>query len=254
MNASSISLVYGEDKTLEISLDTRDFFLDGKKGSFTSVACRDFVLAVIKSAPKTATANILMGAVRSATSLKKLQHNAKNAFEKVGLKVPVIEAVRAEGYQLAGNWRKNARSVAQKHLAYDLLDQLVTVLKNACAHVDKTHIQTNTIGLMYVERTAMTRNLAATNYTMIEDVGWQLIHVLSSSGGSNKDLPYVHEIKKKIEKIISYALFWRIGDGLTVEKWRSDFHSESQKLVADIKILIEQTLSRALENDAVKSS
>ena len=127
-------------------------------------------------------------------------------------------------------------------------------MERARAHVDKTPIVTNQIGLMYVERTEATRQLAKDNYTLIEDVGWQLIHVLSSCGVTNDDHPDVLEVKKKIEKVISYALFWRIGDSLTEEKFRRDFNVESKKLVAEFKQLIERILASAEERRAGRTT
>jgi len=255
MHSVPVKLAYRQDKTLEIHLDTTNFFIDGARGNFPSPRHRDFVVAVARRAPKTAIFKDLDAAMpgRSETPrevYKRLAHQVKERFEAANLRIPVLESVRSTGYQLANGWRLVAEEVRSTHLAIDQLRELNVALERARTHVDKTTIVTNQIGLMYVERTEATRQLAKDNYTLIEDVGWQLIHVLSSSGVTNDEHPDVLEVKKKIEKIISYALFWRIGDSLTEEKFRRDFHVESKKLVAEFKQLIERILASAEERKA----
>lgn len=249
MNSVPVKLAYRQDKTLEIHLDTTDFFIDGTRGNFPSPRHRDFVVAVSKKAPKTAMFEDLDKTIlkrhETRDLYKKLAHQVKERFEAVNLRIPVLESVRSTGYQLANGWRLVAEEVRSTHLALDQLRELNVALERARAHVDKTAIVTNQIGLMYVERTEATRQLAKDNYTLIEDIGWQLIHVLSSCGVTNDEHPDVFEVKKKIEKIISYALFWRIGDSLTEEKFRRDFHVESKKLVAEFRQLIERILAAA---------
>ena len=254
MNSVPVKLAYRQDKTLEIHLDTTDFFIDGTRGNFPSPRHRDFVVVVSRKAPKTAMFQELDAAIlkkhESRELYKKLAHQVKERFEAVNLRIPVVESVRSTGYQLANGWRLVEEQVRSKHLAFDQLRELNVALERARAHVDKATIVTNQIGLLYVERTEATRQLAKDNYTLIEDVGWQLIHVLSSCGVTNDEHPDVFEVKKKIEKIISYALFWRIGDSLTEEKFRRDFHVESKKLVAEFKQLIERILASAEERKA----
>lgn len=250
MSSAPVKLTYRQDKTLEICLDTTDFFIDGTRGNFPSPRHRDFVLAVSKRAPKTAMfkdldAEILRKHENRGDVYKKLAYQVKERFESVNLRIPVIESVRSTGYQLANGWRLVEEEVKPKHLAFHQLRELSVALDRAKGHVDKTNIVTNQIGLLYVERTEATRKLAKDNYTLIEDVGWQLIHVLSSCGVTNDEHPDILDVKKKIEKIISYALFWRIGDSLTEEKFRRDFHTESKKLVTEFRQLIERILAAA---------
>lgn len=249
MNSAPVKLAYRQDKTLEIHLDTTDFFIDGTRGNFHSPRHRDFVVAVSRKAPKTAMFQELDAAIlkkhESRDLYKKLAHQVKERFEAVNLRIPVLESVRLTGYQLANGWRLVEEEVKSKHLAFDQLRELNVALERARSHVDKASIATNTIGLLYVERTEATRLLAKDNYTLIEDVGWQLIHVLSSCGIVNDDHADVLDVKTKLEHLISYTLFWRFGDSMTEEKFRRDFHAEGKKLAAEFKQLIERILASA---------
>jgi hypothetical protein len=250
MNTTPIKLAYKQDKNLEIHMDTTDFFVDGNRGRFPSKRHRDFVIEVIRKSPKTAMYADLdialeFGKDDSRDIYKKLAHQVKEKFEAASLRTPVLESVRSAGYALVDGWRIVDEEIKAKHLAFDQLRELNTALERARAHVDKAAIVTNQIGLSHVERTEATRQLAKDNYTLIEDVGWQLIHVLSCCGVTNDDHPDVLEVKRKIEKIISYALFWRIGDSMTEEKFRRDFRSEIKTLVAEFKQLVERILETA---------
>lgn len=249
MSSEPIRLAYGQDKTLEIHLDTTDFFIDGRRGRFPSPRHRDFVVEVARRSPKTAMFADLDAALRckneSRDLYKKFAYQVKERFEGVNITIPVLESVRLAGYSLANGWRLVNEEVESKHLAFDQLRELNNAMEHARNHVDKTNIVTNQIGLLHVERTEETRRLAKNNYTLIEDVGWQLIHVLSSCGITNDEHPDVLEVKKKIERVTSYALFWRLGDSMTEEKYRRDFHSESKKLMAEFKQLIERVLDAA---------
>jgi hypothetical protein len=246
-----VKLGYRHDKILEIHLDTTDFFVDGVRGRFPSTRHRDFVVQVARKFPKTAMfvdleAAIQLGKNESREILKKIAHQVKERFEAVNLQIPVLESARSAGYSLASGWRLITEELGTEHLAYEQLRELNVALDRARAHVDSSAIVTNQIGLLYVERTEATRQLAKDNYTLIEDVGWQLIHVLSSCGVTNEEHPDILEVKKKIEKIISYALFWRLGDSMSKDKFRSDFRSETKKLVGEIKHLISRILDAAV--------
>jgi hypothetical protein len=254
MTATSIRLAYGSDKVLEISSDTTDFFLDGKRGNFSSVRHRDFLLAVAKVAPKTASYRYLETELKGRGELrdqfKKWVNKIKERIEAIGLKVPLLEAVRSDGYHLATGWSLVDSEVKPKHIAHDLFVQLRTTLESTCTYVDTAAIRVNPIGLLHVERTALTNQLTRDNYLLIEDIGWQLFHVLSSCGVTNDDHPAVLDVKKKIEKLISYALMWRIGDSITEEKFRRDFRTESMALLEGFNELIDRILVAAEQRKA----
>jgi hypothetical protein len=250
VNPQFIRLCYGNDRTLEIHLDTTDFFIDGDRGNFAARKHRDFIVEVARHAPKTATFRDLIVAIHvsranEAALFKKLVYEIKERFKFYGLEIPVLESVRSEGYRLAEGWAKLQGE--PKHPAFGLLENLGTALQRSRDHVGTANIATNSIGLQHVERSAETLKIARENYFLVESVGWELLDVLSSCGITNEDHPRVLEVKRKIEKVTSYALFWRVGDSLPQDKWRRDFHSESTTLEVDIKNLIERILRTAAD-------
>lgn len=239
-------LFYGSDKTLEISLHSQDFYIDGTHHVFASEDQRDLLLFV-SGTSGTATYDAIQEAAfrGKKKDIQKVLHHLRGALTVAGLGVPVIVTVRNSGLHLASGWHveQPGLDMEDEHPVMEQINAMRKATMNSIDHIASVPLTRNHAGLAHVELNPRTRALASNNYILFNDMGWQLIHMLRRPPyGSEETVPDIIDIKRKLYELMSYATFWRVGDGLSDDKWRRDYRAECTKLLRDIEELVRKVV------------
>lgn len=245
MEQKIVALTYKPGpRTLQIFRGDVVFWVDGVQRTFRSLAAGEIIAIIASRHPKTIDSKTLFRELNHVvhvgsndtldSTIHKYVSEARKSIEEAGMKVNIIKNVRRKGYRLADGWEVNLLAKPAS-LVDTELDEIKKLIERCIEHVRVGRIVTNNGGLMYIE---MDQRLTQENFLLLDRFGWKLIHVLSRPG----TVPDVIDIKRDIEKLMTYVLFWRVGDGLAEEKWKSDYETEIQKIFGDIEMRVNKIM------------
>lgn len=169
---------------------------------------------------------------RSAKFIASLREHLEELDELRGL----IDSQRARGYIIGSDWSSQPLEI-QVEKTNDFLAMLDSVVNDCIAHTNSRAIIHCPNGLQFID---FDMDFALQKYELLNAMLWDTIRVLSSTAKPSDITP----IKDHFHRLASYVLYWRLGDGLTDEKWKSDYHDEILSVSDQIKTIVDKLLSK----------
>lgn len=164
----------------------------------------------------------------------RFMHELNRVLEGIPELKGLIESVRGIGYRLCQDWIAPEPNIAVERTT-NFLAALDNVVADCISHVVSCRVITRPNGLQYLD---FDRSFAIEKYQILDKLLWDTIEILSAQAKSSDLI----EIKASFQDISSYVLYWRFGDGLSEEKWKSDYLEEISLKQRRIKSQIEDVL------------
>jgi hypothetical protein len=228
--AAALTVFYRSDKSLTIEPTGTLFYVDGRQGRFTSVISRGIVQAVIQQSPNVTSRDLLVDRL-GERQFPRYVSMARVDFRNAGLMVDVLTSVRGTGYRLVDGW---SLQEAERPALARAMGELSTLVADAIAFVDRSKLETNKIGLIQVARGGFRSLVSGQNFLRFDQTICQILDELSSMGLDTRYMRDIVKVKQALIELASYLLFWRTGDRLTDDDWKTNFRQESQSLLDEI--------------------
>ncbi|WP_162826761.1 response regulator transcription factor [Pseudolabrys taiwanensis] len=152
---------------------------------------------------------------RSGKFIAQLRAELKHSHDLHGL----IKNVRSAGYIVGEGWTRPPSEIRIQK-SHEFLDMLDNVVSDCIRHANDMPLITCQNGLQYI---AFKIDFSLQKFKILNSMLWDIIRILSSTTAKPSDLI---EIKASFHDLSSYVLYWRIGDGLSEEKWKADYRDE----------------------------
>lgn len=139
-----------------------------------------------------------------------------------------IVTVRGLGYKVSSKWLpllENERDEQNKNV---FLKEITAIIKDCTAYSETVEITQDQSGLSFIKPDQET---ALEHFRRMNDCYHSFLNRYSAPGNSAELL----ELREKITKLLLYAIYWRVGDSLTAEKFRSDYRNELQIILRQVK-------------------
>jgi hypothetical protein len=171
---------------------------------------------------------------RSAKFIASLRDHLEELDELRGL----IESQRAHGYIVGSNWSSQPLEI-QIEKTNDFLGMLDSVVSDCIEHTNSRPVIHCANGLQFVD---FDMDFALQKYEVLNAMLWDTIRILSATAKPSDITP----IKDQFHKLASYVLYWRLGDGLTDEKWKRDYCDEILSISDQIKTIVDKLLPKIM--------
>ena len=143
-----------------------------------------------------------------------------------------IETVRTRGYKISSRWMRETPEAKETHRNNIFLRELRLLIDDCISYCQRAEITQDKSGLSFV---VPEHNVLMQNFHRINNCYRFFIYTYSFPGNSLDLL----EIREKLIRILQYAIYWRIGDGLSDEKYKSDYKEELNILYRQIEHIIQ---------------
>lgn len=153
----------------------------------------------------------------------------------------LITSRRSVGYIVGDGW-KPARREIRAETSREFLSALDNVVEECIRYMERQELRTMQNGLQYIDAD---QAFAIQKYQLLNAMLWDTIRALSSSKPSD-----VTVLKQEFHHLVSYVLFWRIGDNLAEEKWRADYRDEIMTAARRIHRQVEDLLKDLRSEDS----
>lgn len=147
----------------------------------------------------------------------KYVNKAREFLRKSGCSVALFENRRSAGYSLDPAWRPSQAVTAVPDDG--IIQEIEISIEEALRCLEMTPIKQTASGLSYVQISPL---LAVRAFERLNQIYWKIIDLAAHSGNALRIMP----LREQFFKILTYLVFWRLGDSLTDEKWQSDYRIE----------------------------
>lgn len=166
----------------------------------------------------------------SNNDIHKEIHQIRATIKNVSSKDDVITNISRYGYRVGDSWSVEDCGVIDAVLQ-DNLHIIGEIVNNCKTHMREKALKNTKGGILYLD---FDNDFATQNFTVLDRVMWSIIDLLSSES----NLAETMDLKATFSDLLSYVIYWRIGDNLTERKWRNDYESEIDNTVKKVKDLV----------------
>ena len=170
-------------------------------------------------------------------------HSLKVALKKIGIS-DLTETLRSSGYRLDDRWiivDNNPDGSDQRDVDAIFLNELRTIIDRLVACCNSTNLTSSASGLKYMTPPKLER---IELFIDLDDCYRRFLETYSRPGNG----VWLFPLRNKINELLSYCVFWRVGDGLDDSKWKADYKNELDVLFNQINSEL-ATLVATFENN-----
>lgn len=139
-----------------------------------------------------------------------------------------IVLVRNVGYKISNKWCPILESKRDEQNKHSFLKEITEIIEGCILYSGSVEITKHNSGLSFIKPD---QEITLNNFRRMNDCYHAFLNTYSSPGNSAE----LFELREKIIKILTYAIYWRVGDSMSDEKFRSDYHNELQILLRQVK-------------------
>ncbi|MDW6092119.1 hypothetical protein [Vibrio rhizosphaerae] len=139
-----------------------------------------------------------------------------------------IVTVRGLGYKVSGKWLPLLADKEDGQNKHAFLKEIIAIIEDSIAYSESVNITQDKSGLSFIKPDQET---ALNHFRRINDCYHHFLSHYSAPGNSIE----LFELREKITKVLLYTIYWRVGDNLSDEKFRSDYKNELHLLLRQIK-------------------
>ncbi|KYP94604.1 hypothetical protein [Rosenbergiella epipactidis] len=130
-----------------------------------------------------------------------------------------IMTIRGLGYKGSNKWLPILEKRANEEIKNAFLEEITAIIEECITYSESADITHDKSGFSYIKPD---QNTVMMHFKRMNDCYYLFLRRYTSPGNCIELL----ELKEKIAKILLYAIYWRVGDSLTDEKFRSDYKNE----------------------------
>lgn len=158
----------------------------------------------------------------------------RSELERISDLRDFIKTVRAKGYTIDENWTKPADLIRIEQ-SNDFLSMLDSIILECIEHATNSKIVTCRNGLQYID---FDSDFAIQKFTILNQMLWDTIRSLSLTVNASE----IIAVKNTFYDLASYILFWRLGDELSEQKWKSDYRNEITTLARTLRRQVDELI------------
>jgi hypothetical protein len=148
-------------------------------------------------------------------------------LKTAGLQVKLWDNVRGKGYRLSNYFQLKPSTVTTR-IASEVSESLNTLAQRCVAYVHNREIIIAGNGMMFLDYEP---DVAVQNFQLVDRLRRTVLEGLSL----HLNYSEIGIVKQGLDDILSYMIFWRIGENLSKEKWKLDFERE---ITAKMRIVL----------------
>jgi len=138
-----------------------------------------------------------------------------------------IVTVRGLGYRVSNKWLPVIEKQENGENKHDFLKEITAIIEDCISYSESVDITQDKSGLSFIKPD---QDIVMTHFRRMNDCYHSFLSRCSAPGNSIELL----ELRDKITKVLLYAIYWRVGDSLTDEKFRSDYKNELRLILRQI--------------------
>ncbi|HGH6024409.1 TPA: hypothetical protein AB5H75_000280 [Vibrio mimicus] len=138
-----------------------------------------------------------------------------------------IVTVRGRGYKISNKWLPLIEVQTDDKSKNAFLAEITAIIEDCITYSESTDITQDKSGLSFIKPD---QEIVMEHFRRMNDCYHAFLRRYSAPGNSIE----LFELREKITKVLLYAIYWRVGDSLTDEKFRSDYKNELKLLLRQI--------------------
>lgn len=139
-----------------------------------------------------------------------------------------IVTVRGFGYKISNKWLSLVDKKSDINSKNNFLIAISRIIDESIQYSESATIIQDKSGLCFIKPS---KEVVINHFNQMNDCYCLFFEEYSSPGNSIELI----ELRDKITKILSYAIYWRVGDSLTNDKFRADYKNELMILLKQVK-------------------
>ena len=140
----------------------------------------------------------------------------------------IIVTVRGLGYKVSTKWLPVVEETSLQESKNAFLDEITQIIEDCIAYSEAVEITQDKSGLSFIRAE---NHVVNSHFQRMNDCYHAFLTRYSAPGNSIE----LFELREKITKVLLYAIYWRVGDSMTDEKFKSDYKNELHLLLRQIK-------------------
>lgn len=242
MTGNAVYLQNRERKRLQYERDGDALHVDGERLTISSRARKEVLWLLLSSVGRVVLHEEIAAVCGRgsrdddpSSRSSKFMAEFRRELGKLRPLTDLVRSVRSLGYTVSDDWTKPPPEIRIQK-SNDFLAALDHVVDECIKHSDEHSIVTCQNGLQYMD---FDIDFAIQKYQMLDSMLWDTVRILSISAKPSDLI----DLKRTFHDLASYVLYWRLGDGLTEEKWRSDYRDEISTRAQKIRRQVEALLA-----------
>lgn len=213
--------------------------IDEKTVSISDTTVMTTIWVIGSLSPKLTTYDVLAEELKKkhnigldadeAAIAQKYINRTNNFLKNIPKLNGLYKNIRKHGYRMSDDWILSPE-VENKLLNDENIRILEEIVDNAIEDMNSRSITSDVSGLLYIKPDRVFSNNI---FNEINNLYWKIIESCSKPGNSIDIIP----IRRLLFELSTYLVYWRVGDGLTEEKWRSDYEREIRTVLKQISML-----------------
>ena len=139
-----------------------------------------------------------------------------------------IVTVRGLGYKVSNKWLPVIKEENNKESKDAFIKEMTGIIEDCIAYSSTANIMQDKSGLSFIKAE---QDVVIAHFRRMNDCYHTFLNRYSEPGNSIE----LFELREKVTKVLLYAIYWRVGDSLSDEKFRSDYKNELQLILRQIK-------------------
>jgi hypothetical protein len=139
-----------------------------------------------------------------------------------------IVTVRGLGYKISNKWLPVYEEENNEYNKGAFLKEITSIIDDCIIYTESVSIIQDKSGLSFIKPT---QDIVLNNFNRMNDCYHSFLSQYSTPGNSAELI----DLREKITKVLLYAIYWRVGDSLTDEKFRADYKNELQVILKQVK-------------------
>jgi hypothetical protein len=144
----------------------------------------------------------------------------------------LIVTVRGLGYKVSEKWLSIVDENKDEYQKDAFLNTITSIIDDCIKYSKDAEISHDKSGFSFIKPS---KDKVLENFSRIDDCYNSFLTYYSEPGNSIELL----ELREKITKVLLYVIYWRVGDSLSDDKFRSDYKNELNLLLRQIKQAID---------------
>lgn len=213
-----------------------NIYIRDERKSISDSSVRDFIWKIGRSFPNVASYEHLMNGIAAGgsddkTEAQRIFYKIKKFLEANRSGQDLFENVRNSGYRVTEKWEIKSDS-ENKQTNEILISELWKTVNRSIEHSRNWPIEHDKSGLSYIRAKS---DYAMSTFRDINSLYWEILEHSSRNSNSLEIL----QLREPLFRLMTYLLFWRVGDRLEDEQWRSDYEKEITLLTKQIAVIYE---------------
>lgn len=138
-----------------------------------------------------------------------------------------IMTVRGLGYKVSPKWLPIVEEQVDEESKNAFIEEITAIIEDCITYSELADITQDKSGLSFIKPD---QDVVMRHFRRMNDCYHAFLSRYSSPGNSIE----LFELREKITKVLLYALYWRVGDSLTDDKFRSDYKNELKLILRQI--------------------